>query len=328
MEEEENDPQEIKEMKKDELELLLRLKKKWLENCSSIELVNCLENAFILLSNGDQTIISELIKDDFDLIHHFSKELELEPDNRIKILYMKLILCLGDLEPLTYAKLSQDTSSLNWIIKGLIETGEILYMALALLAFITYQEQKLPESELKKLDSDLIDHIISIAIEQNDNTDETLLKMSLKCLFCINYQFDSEKNPVVDLFIANKEAQCLGNPIIMILNRAEDSFSVFPLLKFLKEIFDKSADFFFTNDLNVLEDVLLTEIPKFENHQKRTRALYLEVLWNILKSHPKPNRSDEIILVVKEIFNATNSDDPDYLIAEQMILEIPLFKHI
>lgn len=85
-----------------------------------------------------------------------------------------------------------------------------------------------------------------------------------------------------------------------------------------------TADFFFTNDLHVLIDILIREVNNSEIPE--IRPIVLEILLSILTNHPNYSKSDmykksEIAAAVKSVLEAFPQTDPSYKMAERIVLE-------
>merc|ERR1711862_425767 len=110
------------------------------------------------------------------------------------------------------------------------------------------------------------------------------LDQSIYALSAINLHYPESynKNPILQLLIEEENIQELGISLISILNRGESNY-VEPLLKLFHDIFSnsKTSNYFYTNDLKVVADVLILESTNLpEKDELRTK--YLETLYQLL----------------------------------------------
>jgi len=89
-----------------------------------------------------------------------------------------------------------------------------------------------------------------------------------------------------------------------------------------------TIDFFFTNDLRVLVDVVIRETLNLTNEQSKLRIQYLEVLFGILSNHPdfakEGYKKEEIAIMLSSILDTFAPEDPAYKIAEHLVINVSL----
>jgi len=123
-----------------------------------------------------------------------------------------------------------------------------------------------------KLDGDLIQFLCELALRNMDDIDELVFHAALKAILCVNLQFSSfEENPLLQV-ISNGQSplSLLGNAIIAILNRGENTSDVEICLKFLKDLYSSlsTSDFFFINDFKVLIDIIIRQLIDLDQEDK------------------------------------------------------------
>jgi len=245
--------------------------------------------------------------------------------------YMKALAATAEICPEVYSILGNH-GAFNWVIKELIqEDTDRQIFALTFLCLICSQGKgsRINAEELRKLDQDLIDYIIDLAVKEMQNMDDSLLTAAVKALFCINLQFDPQDNLLLKCLSQKPEAAELGNAFLVILNRG-DQFSLQPCLELLRDIVQdpSTADFFFLNDLRILVDLIIREVLNLPVGSQ-IRVKYLEVLYGIYKHHPSfakdGYRVPEITEMLTYILDTYTQGDPTYTIAETIILNVPAF---
>jgi len=199
-----------------------------------------------------------------------------------------------------------------------------------LISWICYQ-YKLPYEESRKLDEDFVEFLFDMALKYVNYSDETFLRATLKCIFCVNMQFEVlNENIVMQILSRKNEAQHLGNTIVVLFNRQEDVLCMIPCLKFLKDLFSarSTSDFFFINDLQVLLDVIIRAVNDLPPGDE-LRPKYLQALYALLKNNPNYSKTlykkKDILEMTSSLLESYNPGDPTFVIAEQIILDIPMF---
>lgn len=268
-------------------------------------------------------LIQKFIDEDFHLLKKICLYLEEESDREKLILYLQILWILVENRPhaLFLKALVEEAKALNWIIKVLItfdNDNEITTMALSFLRSACYYLRPLSIQEKRKLDGDLIQFLCELALRNMDDIDEQVFHAALKAILCVNLQFSSfEENPLLQVISSGQsQLSLLGNAIIAILNRGENTSDVEICLKFLKDLYSNlsTSDFFFINDFKVLIDIIIRQLIDLDQEDK-WRILYLEILYSILINHPSYHellyKKEEIVSVVSGLFKVYSSENPD-----------------
>jgi len=290
---------------------------------------NADEAYFASASNDIRTLLAT---ENFSLINFLSTAIATETASSRRSDLMKVIGILADIDPRVWQCLA-DAQPLNWIIKLLtIPDDETVISVVTFLALLCIKTV-LPPSEMRKLDADLVEHLLGLAVNHLYDTEDTLFVAILKCLMCVGSKFGSElkENPVMSVFSANKsQAAYLGNYIILLLNRPDDII-LSPCLKLIHDLFSNpsTTDFFFQNDLIVLIDVLIREIKNLPVEQDQKRSEYVKTLYAILKNSSEYEKVqyklNEVIFIVKTCMDLYSSG-PTFDMAEKIVLETPYIK--
>eukprot|EP01116_Phalansterium_solitarium_P025102 TRINITY_DN9441_c0_g1_i1.p1 TRINITY_DN9441_c0_g1~~TRINITY_DN9441_c0_g1_i1.p1 ORF type:complete len:390 (+),score=52.63 TRINITY_DN9441_c0_g1_i1:96-1265(+) len=269
---------------------------------------------------------------DYALPRSFSRYLDKATSKAVRSAMLEALLAQGSIDAHVFCVLGS-AGALNWIIGLLSSRAEdeetIVPLLLTCLAMIC-QAGPLPDDERRKLDADLVEHLLDLALEQQYNTDDSVLNGALLSLLSINWQLPAAINNLVMKALANrKEISNLGNAIVMLMNR-EEGRSREACLKFMRDIFSQAetADFFFTNDFHVLLEILTRQFQDLGNGDP-LQLLYLEVFYQLFHNHPGYGedqfKRDEIVSMFRSILEQTLPEEPTYQMAEKIVLDQPFF---
>lgn len=289
-----------------------------------------MDESYVVSASND--IRSLLASDNYSLINFLSGAISTETASSRRSDLMKVIATLADIDPRVWQSLA-DTQPFNWIIKLLTIPDDDTVMSVVTYLALLCVKTVLPPLEMRKLDADLVEHLLGLAINHLYDTEDTLFVAILKCLMCIGSKFGSElkENPLLAVFSSNKsQAANLGNYIILLLNRPDD-IMLFPCLKLIYDLFSNpsTVDFFFQNDLIALIDILIREIKNLPVEQDQKRSEYVKVLYAILKNSTEYGRVQhklsEVIFIVKTCMDLYSSG-PTFEMVEKIVLETPYIK--
>ena len=131
---------------------------------------------------------------------------------------------------------------------------------------------------------------------------------------------DAESNPVP---ITNRIIKCLslhgplfrtfGENIILLLNRETETSLQLLILKLLYLLFTTKAtyEYFYTNDLRVLLDVIIRNLMDLPDERMSLRHTYLRVLYPLLAhtqlSHPPHYKQDEVLRLLNILRGSHNA---------------------
>ena len=124
------------------------------------------------------------------------------------------------------------------------------------------------------------------------NTDDVFL-MAAKAVLAINMHFDDPKtNPVMAICGTLRKAEHFGTILVHLINEQacpyKDVETLKQCLSCVRDLFESSketAHFFYTNDLNVLVDIILQEVKNLPPEDE-IRVSYLQCLRALIQNSP------------------------------------------
>ncbi|GAB5592925.1 pre-rRNA processing [Umbelopsis nana] len=174
--------------------------------------------------------------------------------------------------------------------------GTRFTIAIMMLMFEMCKVAKLSKDDLDNISSPFIHYLLDIVENMVTDSDEMLNYAAMRLLLVFNEQFMMQRalNPVSEdgTELQNQIMRVLQSKIgsshtfsenlIFMLNRADDACVQMLILKLLYLIFttEELYEFFYTNDLCVLVDIVLRELCDLgdENDAEALRQTYLRVL--------------------------------------------------
>ncbi|KAF9097715.1 hypothetical protein BGX23_008140 [Mortierella sp. AD031] len=213
------------------------------------------------------------------------------------------------------------------------------------LLFEICRVQSLKPRDLALVDEDLLHYLLDLVERTRTDADEGLNYGVIKLLLTFNEQYMlhmaacraarqyTPSNPVLSALSDRPGASCtFGENLIFMLNRAEESALQMLILKLLYLLFTSPHqtlnDFFYTNDLHVLVDVVIRELWNLPEEEEPLRHAYLRVMGPLLantglkREQPTMYKRAEIIRVLSELGGDYLGDDLRTQLWEQEQMEL------
>ncbi|ORX92429.1 hypothetical protein K493DRAFT_316589 [Basidiobolus meristosporus CBS 931.73] len=172
------------------------------------------------------------------------------------------------------------------------------------------QSNLLASADLKLLREPLINKLLDI-VEETQCGDETLNYMGIQLILAINAQFTGERQGVENMVIKvlgdrSETSKSFGENLLFMMNRGAKPAIQLLILKFLYALFtnDVTYDYFYTNDLRVLVDVIIRELYDLPDEEAELRRAYLEVLPPLVCNTQYPDilhKAQDIVCLLEEL---------------------------
>ncbi|EPY52882.1 cytoskeletal protein [Schizosaccharomyces cryophilus OY26] len=206
------------------------------------------------------------------------------------------------------------------------------------------RSQRLPLTDLVTADESFLKGLLATAEFTWAEEDVENFSMCMHLLLSLNEQFMLVKlastgvveiqNGVMNLLSASKvDTGVYNEGLVFMLNRERDPRTRMLILKQLYLLFTtpKTYEIFYTNDLNVLIDVLIREINDIPNELAKLRYAYLQVLLPLLQNTqvrlPPHYKTKQIIRAIHNLLishsQGINCVDASTVEVLNQILQIP-----
>ncbi|KAK9764407.1 pre-rRNA processing [Basidiobolus ranarum] len=169
---------------------------------------------------------------------------------------------------------------------------------------------KLSTSDTKLLDETLINKLLNI-VEETQCGDESLNCATIQLILAINGQFmrhpQVNENTVIKVLGNRFEtSKSFGENLLFMMNRGTELTIQLLILKLLYALFTNTStyDYFYTNDLRVLVDVIIRELYNLPEEDGELRRAYLEVLPPLICNTQYPeilHKSQQIACLLEEL---------------------------
>ncbi|EWC45511.1 hypothetical protein DRE_05369 [Drechslerella stenobrocha 248] len=191
-----------------------------------------------------------------------------------------------------------------------------------LLLEVTYEMcriQKLRLQDLEVLDDDFIKYLLELVEDGNGDTDDPYNYAIIKVLLVLNEQYmlsehsgHSDAPPLTNrvvkvLSFNGPDYKTFGENIILLLNRETETPTQLLILKILFLLFTSANthEYFYTNDLCVLVDVIIRSLSDLPEDQTMLRHMYLRVfhplLLNTQLRNPPHYKRAEIVRLLNQL---------------------------
>ncbi|KAF9964440.1 hypothetical protein BGZ70_006457 [Mortierella alpina] len=295
------------------------------------------------------SIIDRAIQVRVTAVCNISKEDEMNPrhrasqDNHDMWITYNVLLYAGQELPKIF----------NWMLKSeffaklkyqILQTDHMRLQPLAVnLMYEMCRVQSLKPCDLALADEDFLYYLLDLVERTRDDTDEQLNYGSIKLLLAFNEQYMlnsaacraasnyTPSNLLLATLSDRPGASCtFGENLIFMLNRAEDTALQMLILKLLYLLFTSPKhslnEFFYTNDLHVLVDVVLRELRNLPEEEESLRHAYLRVMGPLLTNTQLRNeqaiyKRAEILRCLGELGGGDQDDDLRARLWEQELLE-------
>ncbi|KAF3906152.1 hypothetical protein ABW20_dc0100556 [Dactylellina cionopaga] len=179
--------------------------------------------------------------------------------------------------------------------------------------------QRLRLKDLESLDDDFIKHLLEQVEEGSGDTDDpfnyAIIKLVLNEQYMVSEHGKQTDAPpltnrvVKVLSFYGPDFKTFGENIILLLNRETETPTQLLILKLLFLLFttSKTYEYFYTNDLCVLVDVMIRSLSDLPEEEDTLRHMYLRVLHPLLSHtqlrHPPHYKRGEILRLLNQLSN-------------------------
>ncbi|KAK6363154.1 hypothetical protein TWF730_000600 [Orbilia blumenaviensis] len=182
--------------------------------------------------------------------------------------------------------------------------------------------QKLRNQDLDILQDEFIKHLLEQVEEGQGDTDDPYNYAVIKVLLVLNEQYMLSEHSIRDetappptnrvvkvLSFHGPDFKTFGENIILLLNRETETPTQLLILKLLFLLFttSKTYEYFYTNDLCVLVDVMIRSLADLPEEEDTLRHMYLRVFHPLLSHtqlrHPPHYKRAEIIKLLNQLSN-------------------------
>jgi len=217
---------------------------------------------------------------------------------------------------------------LELIKKGKQEDARLHRLLLELLYEMS-RMQRLSAEDLGQVDDDFVTYLFQIIEELSDDVDDPYHYPVIRVLLVLNEQYmvASTTSPIAThpplVPLTNRVVKLLslhgpsymtfGENLILLLNRETETSLQLLILKLLYLLFTTRAthEYFYTNDLRVLLDVIIRNLLDLPDELISLRHTYLRVLYPLLAytqlNQPPHYKRDEIIKVLSILGRSANA---------------------
>ncbi|KAF9187251.1 hypothetical protein BGZ51_001448 [Haplosporangium sp. Z 767] len=184
--------------------------------------------------------------------------------------------------------------------------------------------QTLKECDLALVDKAFLHYLLDLVERTRTDEAECLNYNTIQLLLVFNEQFmlhmssqpsytqadaglDYKGNPLLEVLIHRIGTTCtFGGNLIFILNRADETALQMLVLKLLYLLFTSPSlyEFFYTNDLHVLVDVVIRELRDLPEEEESLRHAYLRVMGPLLTNtqlRKATYKRAEIVRLLREL---------------------------
>ncbi|OLN94277.1 Protein dip1 [Colletotrichum chlorophyti] len=215
------------------------------------------------------------------------------------------------------------------LINGRNDQDLRLHRLLLELMYEMSRIERLRTADLLQVDDGFISYLFRIIEELSNDVHDPYHYPIIRVLLVLNEQYmlastDVAADPTSPTApLTNRVIKCLslhgdlfrtfGENIILLLNRETETSLQLLILKLLYLLFTTKAtyEYFYTNDLKVLLDVIIRNLMDLPDEKISLRHTYLRVLYPLLAhtqlSHPPHYKRDEILKVLRILGGLGNS---------------------
>ncbi|KAI0389344.1 hypothetical protein F5Y17DRAFT_132125 [Xylariaceae sp. FL0594] len=240
------------------------------------------------------------------------------------------LLLDGRCDAMTFRKMIEEScfQRLIELINRRKEEDPALHLLLLELMYEMSRIQQLRVQDLIQVDDGFVASLFQLIEGLSDDVHDPWLYPIIRVLLVLNEQYMvASAKAVADPAspsapLTNRVVKCLslcgvryktfGSTIILLLNRETETSMQLLILKLLYLLFTTKAthEYFYTNDLRVLVDVIIRNLLDLPNELVSLRHTYLRVLYPLLAhtqlSYPPHYKKDEIQKVMRLLAGAGN----------------------
>ncbi|KAI6245132.1 hypothetical protein HI914_06518 [Erysiphe necator] len=185
--------------------------------------------------------------------------------------------------------------------------------------------QQLSTDDLRQVSDEFVMNLLNMIEELSNDPEDPYHYFVIRVLLVLNEQYmiastmphkDSRflTNPVVKLLSSNGSSfMTFGENLILLLNRETESSLQLLILKLFYLLFTNQAtyEYFYTNDLRVLLDVIIRNLLDLPTESNSLRHTYLRVLYPLLAhtqlNQPPYYKKDQIMNVLNSLIAKRNA---------------------
>ncbi|CAM1503682.1 Fc.00g012730.m01.CDS01 [Cosmosporella sp. VM-42] len=215
------------------------------------------------------------------------------------------------------------------LIDGRKDEDPRLHRLLLELMYEMSRMERLRVEDLMLVDDGFVHYLFELIEEVSDDVHDPYHYPTIRVLLVLNEQYmlastDSVTDPSSPTTpLTNRIVKCLslhgsscrtfGENIILLLNRETETSLQLLILKLLYLLFTTKAtyEYFYTNDLRVLLDIIIRNLMDLPNEKMSLRHTYLRVLYPLLShtqlSHPPHYKQDDILRVLAILRGSQNA---------------------
>ncbi|RDA82843.1 hypothetical protein CP532_0941 [Ophiocordyceps camponoti-leonardi (nom. inval.)] len=201
-----------------------------------------------------------------------------------------------------------------------------LYQLLLQLLYEMSRVQRLEADDLALVQDDFVRCLFQDVEGVSDDADDPYHYPTIRVLLVLNEQYmlaSTDPTPDVDVTPTNRIIKCLslhgplfrtfGENMILLLNRETETSLQLLILKLLYLLFTTKAthEYFYTNDLRVLVDVIIRNLMDLPDEKMSLRHTYLRVMHPLLAytqlSQPPHYKRDEVLRVLSILRGSDNA---------------------
>ncbi|KZL72182.1 ldb17 protein, partial [Colletotrichum incanum] len=256
----------------------------------------------------------------------------LQEDDPASLHAIVLFLLLdGHADESTYSRMIEEACfpRLLELINGRKDQDLRLHRLLLELMYEMSRIERLRTADLLQVDDGFIAYLFQIIEELSNDVHDPYHYPIIRVLLVLNEQYmlastDVAADPTSPTApLTNRVIKCLslhgdsfrtfGENIILLLNRETETSLQLLILKLLYLLFTTKAtyEYFYTNDLKVLLDVIIRNLMDLPDEKISLRHTYLRVLYPLLAhtqlSHPPHYKRGEILKVLRILGGFGNS---------------------
>ncbi|KAF4497138.1 Orc3p [Fusarium agapanthi] len=213
------------------------------------------------------------------------------------------------------------------LINGRRDQDPGLHRLLLQLMYEMSRMERLRVDDLTMVDDEFVHYLFALIEELSDDAHDPYHYPTIRVLLVLNEQYMLASTEVGDSAspnspLTNRIVKCLslhgasfrtfGENIILLLNRETETSLQLLILKLLYLLFTNKAtyEYFYTNDLRVLLDVIIRNLMDLPYEKMSLRHTYLRVLYPLLAhtqlSQPPHYKQDEILRVLSILRGSHN----------------------
>ncbi|KAF9873609.1 hypothetical protein CkaCkLH20_09068 [Colletotrichum karsti] len=280
----------------------------------------------------EKLVSSQLFRENKDYIRTQIVYSLLQEDDPASLHVIALFLLLdGQADETAFSRMIEEACfpRLLELINGRKDQDPRLHRLLLDLMYEMSRIERLRTADLMQVDDGFIAYLFQMIEELSNDAHDPYHYPIIRVLLILNEQYmlastDVATDPTTpSVPLTNRVIKCLslhgslfrtfGENIILLLNRETETSLQLLILKLLYLLFTTKAtyEYFYTNDLKVLLDVIIRNLMDLPDEKISLRHTYLRVLYPLLAhtqlSHPPHYKRDEVNKVLRILGGLGNS---------------------